>query len=322
MNRRRFLLTALAGALAAPPSARAGIPRIGVLCAVSPELAPHTNALREGLRDLGYIEGKNIVSEWRWAGANVTRFPELAAELVRLNVDVIVADNNPAIAATQKATKLIPIVMAVATDPVGLGFVSSLARPGGNITGLAYGGLNLVGKRLEMLKAIVPTLTSVSYLWDPSEPGRREHIKEVEEAAQVTGIAVHPTPVQRPNDLDAAFAAVAKDRAKAVLVGGSSMLYAQRTRIGDLSTRFRLATSCGATGYVTAGCLFGYSARFSDMFRRAAYFVDRILRGAKPADLPVEQPTTFELVINLKTAKALGLTIPSSLLARADQVIQ
>jgi putative ABC transport system substrate-binding protein len=324
MDRRRFLLTSLAGVLAMPRGAAAQrkVPRIGVLGAVSPERAPHTAALREGLRELGYTEGQSIVSEWRWAQGDPTRFPDLAAELVRLNVDVIVADNNPAIAAAQKATRTIPIVMAIATDPVDLGFVASLARPGGNITGLSYLGTDLIGKRQQLLKEILPTLSKLVVLWDPSEPGRLQAVKQGEVIARSLGLQLQPVEVRSPAQLDGAFAAIANGVADAVWVGGSTMTFIHRARIADLAVSRGLPTVCSVKQFAEAGCLVSYSPSFSDLFRRAAYFVDKILKGAKPAELPVEQPTKFELVINLKTAKALGLTIPPSLLLRADQVIE
>jgi putative ABC transport system substrate-binding protein len=322
----RLIVALAVGGFAAPLWAEAQqpkkIPRIGVLGAVSPERAPHTSALREGLRELGYVEKQNIISEWRWAEGDPRRFPGLAAELVRLNVDVIVADNNPAIAAAQKATKAIPIVMVIATDPVDLGFVASLARPGGNITGLSFLGVDLVGKRQQLLREIVPKLSKLAFLWDPSEPGRREAVREGEVVARGLGLQLQPVEVRSPDDLDNAFATMAKGGVDAVVVGGSTMTFIHRGRIAELAVRRGLPTVCAAKQFAEAGCLVSYSASFSDLFRRAAYFVDKILKGAKPGDLPIEQPTKFELVINLKTARALALTIPPSLLLRADHVIE
>jgi putative ABC transport system substrate-binding protein len=296
------------------------IPKIGVLGAVSPEKAPHTAALREGLRELGYVEGQTIISEWRWAQADPSRFPGLAAELVRLNVEVIVADNNPAIAAAQKATQTIPIVMVIATDPVGLGFVDSLARPGGNTTGLSYQGPD-AGKQLQLLKEAVPALSRVALLWDPTEPGRREAMQRAEAAIRESGAQALPVQARSAGELEDAFKEMTRGRAQGMLMHGSSMTFAHRARIGELMVSSRLPAICGAQGYVEAGCLISYSATFRDLFRRAATFVDKILKGAKPAELPVEQATKFELVINLKTAMALGLTIPPTLLLRADRVI-
>jgi putative ABC transport system substrate-binding protein len=325
MNRRVFLcgltLETLVARLAGEAQPVGKVPRIGVLGAASPEWAPHTDALRQGLRELGYVEGQNITSEWRWARGDPKRFPEIAAELVRLNVDVIVADNNPAIAAAQKATRTIPIVMVVATDPVGLGFVASLARPGGNITGLSFQSVE-PGKRLQLLRETVPNLSKIAILSDLTEPGRRESMLAQQTAAMELGLQVQSVQARSAGELDSAFTTMTRNGVGGVVIGGSTMQYIHRARIGELAARSRLPTVCAAKGYAEAGCLISYNASFGDLFRRAAAYVDKILKGAKPADLPVEQPTKFELVINLKTAKALGLTIPQSILLRADQVIE
>lgn len=296
-------------------------PRIGVLGALSPEQAPHTAALREGLRELGYVEGQSIISEWRWAHADQRRFRDLAEELVRLNVAVLVADNNPAIVAAQKATRTIPIVMVIATDPVGMGFVASLARPGGNTTGLSFQSVE-PDKHLQLLKEVVPHLARVAYVWDPTEPGRREGLVKAEAAAKSAGVPLHPVPTPSPDDLEPAFAVANRLRVAAVWLAGGSMHYAHRARIAELAILSRLPMYCLAPGYAEAGCLISYNASFSDQFRRAALYVDKLLRGSRPADLPIEQPTKFELVVNLKTARALGLTIPPALLLRADHVIR
>ena len=321
-----LVVALLVGGFAAPPAGKAQqpakVPRIGVLGAVSPEGAPHTLALRDGLRELGYAEGQNLVSEWRWAHGDPARFPNLAAELVRLNVDVIVADNNPAIAAAQKATKTIPIVMVIATDPVGLRFVSSLARPGGNITGLSFLGTDLVGKRQQLLKEISPTVSKLAMLWNPTEPGRHDAVREGQTVANSLGLQLHLVELRSARDVDTAFSTMTKLRADAVVVGGGTMMFTHKKQIAELALKHGLPTVCGSREYVEAGCLVAYSPSFSDQFRRAAYFVDKILKGAKPADLPVEQPTKFELIINLKTAKILGLSIPQSVLLRANQVIE
>ena len=294
------------------------VPRIGVL-----EANPgFDNALQDGLRQLGYVEGKNIAIEWRRVYARAERFPELAAELVRLKVDVIVATNNPAVAAAQKATKTIPIVMVLVTDPVRLGFVASLARPAGNITGLTIQSPELAGKRLELLKEVVPKLTRVAVLWDPTEPGRRELLKETEVAAPRLGLQLQTSEARSPGEIGGAFTAMTKERVGAVLVYGSSMLYAHRATITELAAKSRLPAMCTAPEWMDAGFVMSYGASLNDMYRRAPYFVDRILKGAKPADLPVEQPTKFGLVISAKTAKALGLTIPPTVLLQADQVIE
>jgi putative ABC transport system substrate-binding protein len=324
ISRRAFVCTLTGGLLAAPRAAEAQqlskIPRIGVLEAN--RLLDSGNAFHDGLRQFGYVEGRNIAIEWRWAGESAERFPELAAELVRLKVEVIVATNNPAVAAAQKATTTIPVVMVLATDPVRLGFVSSLARPGGNITGLTIQTPELAGKRLQLLKETVPNLTRVAVLWDPTEPGRRQLVKEAELAASTLGLQIHTLPARDAREVRGAFTAMTKERVGAVLVYGSSLLAAQRAAIADLAVKNRLPTMCVAQEWMDAGFVMSYGASLNDMYRRAPYFVDRILKGAKPADLPVEQPIKFELVINLKTAKALGLSIPQSLLVRADEVIQ
>jgi ABC-type uncharacterized transport system substrate-binding protein len=324
ISRRAFVSTLTGGLLAAPRAAEAEqlskVPRIGVLEA-NRLLGPDT-AFHDGLRQFGYVEGRNIAIEWRWAGESAERFPELAAELVRLKVEVIVATNNPAVAAAQKATTTIPVVMVLATDPVRLGFVSSLARPGGNITGLTIQSPELAGKRLQLLKEIVPNLTRVAVLWDPTEPGRRQLVKEAELAAPTLGLQILTLQARDAREVRGAFTAMTKERVGAVLVYGSSLLAAQRAAIADLAAKNRLPTMCVAQEWMDAGFVMSYGASLNDMYRRAPYFVDRILKGAKPADLPVEQPIKFELVINLKTAKALGLTIPQSLLVRADEVIQ
>jgi putative ABC transport system substrate-binding protein len=323
MRRIGLAVVLTIGILVAPFAAGAlplsKVPRIGVLDA---DRSLAGNALQDGLRQLGYVEGKSIAIEWRWAGGRPERFGELAAELVRLKVDVIVAANNPAVAAAQKATTAIPIVMVLATDPVQLGFVASLARPAGNITGLTIQTPELAGKRLELLKESVPGLTRLAVLWDPTEPGRRQLVKETEAAAPKLGLQVQVFEARDGREILGAFTAMARERTGAVLVYGSSMLAAERTAIADLAAKNRLPTMCPAVEWMDAGFVISYGTSLSAVYRRAPYFVDRILKGAKPGDLPVEQPTKFELAINAKTAKALGLTIPQSLLLRADQVIQ
>lgn len=325
MRRRRFLLAFLS-ALGAPFPARAQqrakVARLGVLLQQSPEATPQIVALREGLRDRDYIEGRNIVIEWRWARGDVKRFPDLAADLVRLKVDVIVATVNQAIQAARVASEAIPIVMVVPSDPVGLGFVDSFARPGGNITGLTWQTREVVPKRLQLLKSAVPGLTRVAVLWDPTEPERRLQVEEAERAAVSVGVQVLAFEVRTPEELEEVFNAMAHARAGAVLVEASAMVNAQRTRIAELAVKRRLPTMAWWKGMAEAGCLLSYSPSIMDQFRRVSYFVAKILDGVRPADLPVEQPTTFEFIINLKTARALGLTIPQSLLQRADQVIE
>jgi len=311
-------LVALAAPLAASAQQPLELPRIGVL-----EANPgFENAFHDGLRQFGYVTGGNVAIEWRRAHASAERFPALAAELVRLRVDVIVAANNPAVAAAQKATKTIPIVMVLVTDPVGLGFVASLARPAGNITGLTIQAPELAGKRLQLLKEAVPNLTQVAVLWDPKEPGRRELVKETELAAPRLGLQLQAFQLRSPSEISSIFTAMNREGVGAVLVYGSSMLYAHRAKIAELAVKSRLPAMGAAPEWMDAGFVMSYSPSLNDMYRRAPYFVDRILKGARPADLPVEQPTKFELVINPKTAKALGLTIPPSLLLRADRVVE
>jgi putative ABC transport system substrate-binding protein len=316
-----FILTTLFVPLAAEAQPAADVWRIGVLASGSPE-GSYLSSFRDGLRELGYVEGKNVAIEWRWARGQEERFPDLAAELVRLKIHVIVANNNAAIAAAQKATRTIPIVMVIANEPVALGFVASFARPGGNITGMSLQDPDQAGKRIQLLKEAVPKLSRLALLWDSTLPGIQLSVTPAELAARELGIKVQLLEVRSASELDGAFAAMTRERADAARVFSSGMLFSQRARIAELAVKHHLPTICTAPEHVEAGCLMSYAASFSDLARRAAYFVDRILKGAKPADLPVEQPTKFKLVINLKTAKALGLTIPQSLLGRADEIIQ
>jgi putative tryptophan/tyrosine transport system substrate-binding protein len=277
---------------------------------------------KEGLRQLGYVEGRNLALEVRSAEGNSERLPGLATELVRLKVDVIVAGSSDAIRAAQDATKTIPIVMVVASDPVGAGFVGSLARPGGNITGFSTLVQGLSAKRLQLIKEAVPQVNRVGVLWRRANPSHRLVVKEMEEAARSLGLQLHLAEAGKATDLDGAFSAMATARVGAVLVLGDNIFSDQARRIIDLASRTRLPTLHFAKTYVEAGGLMSYATDQKELYRGAATFVDKILKGAKPADLPVEQPKKFELVINLKTAKALGLTIPQTLLLRADQVIQ
>ncbi len=293
------------------------VPRIAVL---GPGI--FRSAFDEGLRQFGYVEGKNIAIEWRGTSGRSEQFHESAAELVRLKVDVIVAANNPAVAAAQKATATIPIVMVLATDPVGLGFVTSLGRPAGNITGLSMQTPELAGKRLQLLKEAVPQLARVAVLWDPTEPGRRQLVKEAEDAAPSLGLHLQAFEARNGREIDSAFAAMTRARVGAVLVFGSTMLFANRATIVELAAKSRLPTMCTAQEWMDAGFVMSYGPSLNDMYRRAPYFIDKILKGAKPADLPVEQPTKFELVINAKTAKAFGLTILPSLRLQAEHVIE
>jgi putative ABC transport system substrate-binding protein len=300
--------------------------RIGLLVISAAPLGPNNQgnltAFRQGLRELGYREGENVVFEIRTTDGRPERLPELAAELVRLKVDVILAPSNPVIAAAQKATTSIPIVMSNATDPVASGFVASLARPGGNITGLTIQTPDVAGKALQLLTETVPGLTRVPVLWDPSFLGVRQQLSETESAARALGVQLQFVEARSPDEFEGAFSTMTRDKARAALIVGSPMMMGNRARIAELGVKTRLPTMCVLRDYVEAGCLIGYGSSLVDQFRRAVYFVDRILKGAKPSELPVEQPTKFYLVINLKTAKAIGFTIPPSVLGRADQIIE
>ncbi len=305
----------LAAPLAAPAQQAPGkTARIGVLGRVSLPF----DAFREGLRELGYVEGQNIAIEYRFADGKDERLPGLAAELVRLKVDVIVAVSPPATEAAKQATSTIPIVFPVSGDPVAEGFVASLARPGGNLTGLATIGPELLGKQLELLKAVAPKVSRVAMLQNPSQQVQRQ----AEDAARALGVQLQVLKARTPSEIEAAFAAMRSQRAGGVLVMRDSVFFAQRTQIVALAAKSRLPAVYGFREQAEAGGLMAYGASTPQLFRRAATYVDKILKGAKPADLPVEQPTKFELVITLKTAKELGLTIPPSLLGQADQVIQ
>lgn len=321
------LVAAVAAGLFAAPLAveaqRAGkVPTVGVLLSTSRTQVPEVLAFPGRLRELGYVEGRNVAIEWREAEGQASRFPAFAAELVRLNVDVIVASVNPAIEAAWAATKTIPIVMVNASDPVGTGFVRSLARPGGNVTGLTYLTREAVPKRLQLLKETIPALSRVAVLWDATEPVRRRQVEEAEGAAPKVGVQLQVLEVRNPADLEGAFAAMSRESAGAVLVEASSMLAGNRARVAELAVKRRLPTIGWFGSMADAGFLIGFGPNLRAQYRRAAYFVDRILKGAAPADLPVEQPMTFELVINRKTARALGVTIPPSVLLRADRVIE
>jgi len=299
------------------------IPRIGYLATVSlSAISARIEAFRQGLRELGYVEGKNIVIEWRYAEGKADRLPGLAAELVRLKVDVIVTAGAPATRRAKEATVTIPIVMTNDGDPVGTGFVASLARPGGNITGLSTLAPELSGKQLELLKEIVPRLSRVAVLGTSTRPGNAQSLRETELAAGAFGVKLQYLDVLGPKDIETAFRAASKGRAEAVLVLNSPVLISQRTQIADLAVKSRLPAMYYRREYVEDGGLMSYGVNLSDLDRRAATYVDKILKGAKPADLPVEQPTKFEFVINLKTAKQIGLTIPQSVLYRADKVIK
>ena len=316
-----FLLLASPVTTKAQPAGK--LYRIGLLGPHSPSILPlPIAAFRQGLRELGYVEGQNIVIEFRDAGGKVEQLPDVAAELVRLKVDVIVARGTQAIMAAKKATGTIPIIMSVSGDAVGTGLVASLARPGGNVTGLTYIAPELSGKRLELIKEVIRGVTKVAVLWNPADPPRRLELQETESAAQRLGLKILPLGVRTLEDLDRRFSTMAEEGAKALVVFLDPLTQAHRARIANRAVRLGLPSVYAASEFAEAGGLMSYGANFSDLYRRAATYVDKILKGAKPADLPVEQPTKFELIINLKTAKALGLTIPPVLLLRADEVIQ
>jgi putative tryptophan/tyrosine transport system substrate-binding protein len=301
------------------------IPRIGFVPGSGDSNNPGSSveAFRQGLRDLGYIEGKNIQIESRSMEGTVDSIPSLVAELVRLKVDVLVLVPLLAIRAAKQATKTIPIVMVTTVDPVVTGIVDSLARPGGNITGLATLSRELGGKRLELLKEMVPTISRVGILGDADAPVSAIAFKEYEAAASALKIQLQSLEVRGPNpDLEGAFQAATKGRANALITISNPLLSRYRKQIAELTIRNRTPSMCNTSAYVEAGCLMSYSSNSADQYKRAAYYVDKILKGAKPADLPVEQPTKFEFVINLKTAKQIGLTIPPNVLARADKVIR
>jgi putative tryptophan/tyrosine transport system substrate-binding protein len=326
ISRRQFFAKGLGVVivpLVAGAQQPAGVSRIGFLTASRLSfLTARTEAFRQGLRNLGYVEGQNIVIEWRSADETLNRLPALAAELVDLKVAVIIAGDNASTAAAKEVTKTVPIVMATSGDPVGIGLVASLARPGGNVTGLTSLSIELFGKQVGLLKELVPTLSRMAVLSVSANPANILELREIETAARRLGLQLQPVEIREAKQLDDAFSAMIKERAGALLVLPDPVLLTQRTQIADLAMRNRLPTIFARRENVEAGGLLSYGSSLSDQFRYAATFVDKILKGAKPGDLPVEQPTKFELVINMKTAKALGLTIPQPLLLRADEVIQ
>jgi putative tryptophan/tyrosine transport system substrate-binding protein len=327
MERRAFIGVIAGGLLAAPLAAEAQqaakVPRIGFLGNSTAALEANlVGPFREGLRELGYVEGRNVLIEYRWAEGQYERFPALIAELIALKVDVIVTAGTPAALAVKKATTSIPLVMAAVGDPIGVGLVASLARPGGNVTGLSAIAPELEGKRLELLREVVPKLSSIAVLWNPDNPFHAGSLKETRAAAQVLGIKVQLLGVRVSEEFPAAFAAILRERPGALLVLADRLFLHNRARIVDFEAKHRLPGVYAYRELVEAGGLMSFGPSYPGMHRRAAYYVDKILKGSKPADLPVEQPTKFELMINLKTAKALGLTIPPSVLLRADEVIQ
>ena len=328
MDRRRFLLTSLAGALAAPLGAEgqhAGkVYRIGYLTVPSRESAQGVaNAFRLGLRDLGWIESQNVVVDYRFADSSLDRLPDLAAELLRLRADVIVAGANAAVLAAKNATRTVPIVMFLVVDPVGSGLVTSLARPGGNITGLTTtAGPEIYGKQLQLLRDAFPRVSRVAILVNPAGLAYASVLRESEIATRALGLRRQVMEIRDPGEFDNVFVALTTARSEAIFVPADSMFYQHRAGLAHLAAKTGLPAMWGLREQAEAGGLMAYATDLDDLARRAAIFVDKILKGSKPAELPIEQPTKFQLVINLKTAKALGLKIPPSLLAQADQVIE
>ncbi len=323
MTLRKLLVAILAlaifgAALAADAQQPKRVARIGWLGIAR---SPLEEGFKLGLLDLGWIEGQNVIIEWRYAG-KVERLPEMAAELVRLNVDVILAPSSTQVRAARQATSTIPIVFASHADPVGVGDVVSLARPGGNITGVSQLLTDLSPKLLQLLKEAVPGAARIAVLWNPTTPSHPPALKAMEEAARILGVRLQTLEARGPEDFDSAFAAMDRERAGALLVVPSPMSFFQRERLAELALKHRLPAMSALRENAEAGGLMSYGPDLYKMFRRSAALVDKILKGAKPADLPVEQATEFELVVNLKTAKALGLTLPQSVLVRAADVIQ
>jgi putative ABC transport system substrate-binding protein len=326
MPRRAFMAVFTGGLLAAPLAAEAQTPRrvatVGILSTVNPRTTAFNEAMVQRLRELGHVEGQNLVIEFRNAGGDVTRLPALAAELVRLNVDVIVASGpEVTLQAARQATATGPIVIAaVDFDPIARGYIASLAKPGGNITGVVLRQIELTSKRMQFLKEALPNVTRVAVFWDAISA---DQWREAEKTALGMGLRLQGVELRNPPyDLTGAFRTAARGRAEAVLLLMSPIFFPQRAQVAELGFKTQLPTICGLSQYAHAGALMSYGANLDDMFRQVALYVDKILKGAKPADLPVEQPTKFELLINLKTAKAVGVAVPPSLLVRADQVIE
>jgi putative ABC transport system substrate-binding protein len=325
MKRREFI-TVLGGAATWPLAARAQQPakvaQIGFLGpAPAATYLPRLEALRAGLRDLGYVEGKNIAIEFRWA-ERVEQLPEMAAELVRMKVDIILASSSTYVEAARQATKTIPIVFALHADPVGVGHVASLARPGGNITGLSTLLTDLAPKELEILKEALPQTTRIGILWNPTTPSHGPAVRAVEAAGQKLGVQLLLVPARSVEEFDGAFSTMTRERMGSLLVIGSPLAFSQRVPLAELALKHRLPGMFQSRENVEAGGLMSYGVDYNDLHRRAALYIDKILKGVKPADLPVEQASKYELIINLKTANTLGLAIPESLLLRADKVIE
>src|SRR5262245_20023541 len=315
----------LAAPLAVEAQQAEQMPRVGYInpgFPSEPVRMRRLEAFRQGLRELGYSEGRNIALEPRWAEGKYDRYPAIAADLVRLKVNVIVTIGGAATKAAKQATRTIPIVMSTVTDPVESGLVESLARPGGNVTGTSMMAPDLAGKQFELLRQALPEVSRVALLWNPANPGGAVQLREAEAAGRAMGVRLQTLEARNSQQIDRAFAAMTRERPGALIVLADAILYNQRKQIAALAAQSRLPSASALSDYAEAGGLISYSANSLDLERRSATFVDKILKGAKPGDLPVEQPTKLELVINLKTAKALGLTIPPSVLARADQLIQ
>ena len=326
VTRRRLVIALGAGALApfaSFPQQQVKVWRIGFLSSASTSgYASYVEALRAGLRDLGYVEGKNIIIEFRWAEGKYERLPDLAAELVQLKIDVVVAAAPPAVQAAQKATTTIPIVFVGVGDPVGTGFVASLSHPGGNITGLSNISVDVSVKYLELLRVAVPKLSRVAVLVNPGHPNHPDFLKNIQAAAKTTGVNVSPLQASTASQIEAAFGAITRERAGALIVLPDPFFFTQARQIAELAVKGRLPTMFWTRELAEAGGLMSYGQNNAEHFRRAATYVDKILKGAKPGDLPVEQSTRLELVINRKTAKALGLDVTNELLLRADKVIE
>ncbi len=330
MNRRHTVLALVALGAAAEPLASFAqqppkIARIGFLSPASAagDWGIRLQAFRDGLRELGYVEGKNLQLEVRWGEGKLERLPTLAAELVQLKVDVIVAASSPSVVAVSQATRTIPIVMPLSSDPVGDGLVTSLARPGGNITGLSVMSPELGEKRIQLLKEMYPKVShAVAVLWNPDYVGMRARFEQARVAAPAVGLTVRSVEVRDTRELDAAFEAIAREHPEALLLLVDPLTLGQRSRIVEFAAEQRLPAIYETRDFVDVGGLISYGPNGLELFRRAATYVDKILRGAKPADLPIEQPTKFELVINMRAAKALGIKIPESILLRADKVIE
>ncbi len=322
-DRRTFIGSVAGGLLGSPAISLAQqptkVPRIGVLANSE---SPAWDAFRRGLRELGYVDGRNVAMEWRWADGRADRYPALAAELVLLKVDIIVTSSTPATLAAKQATRTIPILMLNSAYPDKIGLVESLARPGGNITGFSNVLPELAGKEQQLLKEMVPKVSRVAMLWNPANPLEVMGFRDAQAAAAMAGLEILSIEVRGPDDYSAAFAAVTSGRADAMHANVNPVNSRNYQLIVDFALKNRLPSSFEERLFVVAGGLFSYGSSFSDTFQRSAIYVDKILKGAKPAEMPIQQPTKFEFVINLKTAKALGLTVPNSLLLRADEVIQ